>query len=126
MTLLSSFAVLGLVLAATGIYGVIAFAVAHRTHEFGVRIALGGGPSDVVRMVLGSGIRITAVGLAAGLACALATTRLLSSLLFEIKPWDPATFGTTSILVSGVALGTCWLAARRAAAVDLLVALRCE
>ncbi len=126
MTLLDCFAALGLILAATGVYGVIAYAVAHRTHEFGVRLALGARPADVVRMVVASGARAVAVGAIAGLAGALAATRILSSLLFEVKPRDPFTFAVTMALLVGFALAACWLAARRAAAVDLSVALRGE
>ncbi len=126
MTLLDSFAVLGLILAATGVYGVIAYTVAHRTHEFGVRLALGARPTDIVRMVVASGARVVAAGALAGLAGALAATRLLSSLLFEIRPHDPSTLAATTLLLVAIALAACWLAARRAAAVDLHRALHGE
>jgi putative ABC transport system permease protein len=126
MTLLDSFALLGLVLAATGVYGVIAYTVAHRTHEFGVRLALGARPGDIVWMVVGSGARVIVVGAIAGLAGALAATRLLSSLLFEVKPNDPGTLAATIVLLVAIALAACWLAARRASRVDLSVALRGE
>ncbi len=126
MMLLDAFAALGLVLAATGVYGVIAYAVAHRTHEFGVRMALGARPFDIVSIVVGSGARVVAAGAIAGLAGAFAATRLLSALLFGVKPHDPWTLAMTLGLLMGVALTACWLAARRAAAVDLSVALREE
>ena len=126
MILLTSFAVLGLVLAAIGVYGVMAYAVARRTHEFGVRLALGAQPAGIVRMVVASGARVVAAGTIAGLAGALAATRLLSSLLFEVTPRDPLTFAATVALLAGTALTACWLAARRATAVDLSVALRRE
>lgn len=126
MMLLDSFAALGLVLAATGVYGVIAYTVAHRTHEFGVRLALGARPYDIILMVVGSGARVIAAGAIAGLAGALAATRLLSSLLFEVKPNDPWTLAATMVLLIAIALVACWLAARRASKVDLNVALRGE
>ena len=126
MALLDGFALLGLALAATGVYGVIAYSVARRTHEFGVRLALGARPGDIVRMVVGSGARVVAAGAVAGLAGALAATRLLSSLLFEVKPGDPATLAATLLLLVAIAVGSCWLAARRASRVDVNVALRGE
>jgi putative ABC transport system permease protein len=126
MTLLDSFAVLGLILAATGVYGVIAYTVAHRTQEFGIRLALGASPGDIVLMVVGSGARVIAAGAIAGLAGALAAARLLSSLLFEVKPNDPGTLAATMVLLIAIALAACWLAARRASRVDLNMALRGE
>ncbi len=125
-TLLNSFAALGLTLAAIGVYGVIAYAVSRRTREFGIRLALGAQPVGIVRMVVSSGARVIVVGALGGLLGALATTRLLSSLLFEVKPRDPLTLFATMALLMGTALAACWLAARRAAAVDLSVALRRE
>jgi putative ABC transport system permease protein len=126
MSLLTGFAMLGLTLAAIGVYGVMAYTVARRTHEFGVRLALGAQPTDIVRMVVASGARVVAAGVIAGLAGALAATRLLSSLLFEVKPRDPSTLAVTAAVLVGTALAACWFAARRAAAVDLSVALRRE
>ncbi len=126
MTLLNSFAALGLTLAAIGVYGVMAYTVARRTHEFGIRFALGARPGNIVRLVLASGARAVGAGAIAGLAGALLTTRLLSSLLFEVKPRDPLTFTITSVSLVGIAMAACWLAARRATAVDLSVALRQE
>ena len=115
-----------LVLAATGVYGVIAYTVAHRTHEFGVRLALGARPADIVLMVVGSGARVIAAGTIAGLAGALVATRLLSSLLFEVRANDPGTLAATMALLVAIALAACWLAARRASGVDISVALRGE
>lgn len=126
MTLFNSSAALGLILASVGIYGVIAFAVARRTHEFGIRLALGAAPGDNARLVLGAGSRVVAAGAVIGLTGALVATRLLSSLLFEVKPWDPLTLAITAVLLVGVALMACWVAARRATGVDVSVALRCE
>ena len=126
MTLLNSFAALGLILAVVGIYGVIAYAVARRTHEFGVRLALGAEPGDIVRLVVRSAARVIATGFLVGLAGALVATRVLSSLLFEIKPRDPLTLVVTGGLLVGVSLLGCWLAARRAGSVDPSMALRCE
>jgi hypothetical protein len=125
-TLLNSFAALGLLLAATGVYSVIAYTVAHRTHEFGIRLALGASPRDIVLMVAGSGARVIAAGAIAGVAGALAATRLLRSLLFEVKPNDPGTLAAIVVLLMAIALAACWLAARRASRVDLSAALRAE
>jgi len=124
MTLLNSFAALGLILSAVGVYGVMAYAVARRTHEFGIRFALGAQPGDIVRLVLGSGARVVGAGAIAGLAGALAATRLLSSLLFEVKPRDTLTFVITGALLVGIAMAACWAAARQATTIDLSVALR--
>jgi putative ABC transport system permease protein len=124
--LLSAFAGVGIALAATGIYAVIANGVSRRTHEFGVRLALGATPGDIVRMVMGAGARVVALGACAGLAGAIAATRLLSSLLFGVKPGDPWTLAGALILLTAIALAACWLAARRAASVDLGAALRRE
>jgi predicted permease len=126
MTLLDSFALLGLALAATGVYGVIAYVVAQRTHEFGIRLALGATPREIVGMVLGSGARVIAAGAIAGVAGALAATRMLTSLLYEVKPNDPGTLAATVVLLLGIALAACWLAARRASRVEVSAALRAE
>jgi predicted permease len=126
MTLLDSFAGIGLILAAVGIYGVMAYAVARRTHEFGVRLALGATPDDILRLALGSGVRVIAAGVVVGMAGALAVTRLLSSLLYEVKPRDPITLAATAAVLAAITLTACWLAARQSTAVDPTVALRCE
>lgn len=124
--LLTFSAVVGLILAAVGVYGVVAFNVARRTHEFGVRLAVGATPGDIVRLVLGSAARIVVAGAAVGLGGALVLTRLLSSLLFGVGPRDPLTFLLTGTLLAGVALLACWLAARRTTGVEVSVALRYE
>lgn len=124
--LLGLFAVLVLVLGAVGIYGVTSYLVTQRTHEIGVRMALGAERADVARLVLAQGGRVTVIGLAIGLPAAYGLTRLLSSLLFRVSPTDLVTFLVVPPVLAGVALLTCYLPARRAAAVDPVVALRTE
>jgi predicted permease len=124
MILLGVFAALALVLAWVGIYGLISFVVGQRTHEIGVRMALGAQPRDVVRLVVGEGLRTALIGVAAGVATALGLTRLLDNLLFGVAPQDPLTFAAVSIALVMVALLACYLPARGAARVDPMVALR--
>jgi len=124
--LLTSFSSLALLLAATGIYGVISYSVSRRTREFGLRMAVGAQRSDVVELVLKRGIRLAALGIVLGLAAAFGLTRFLSAMLFGIAPTDSATFLVTPILLIAIALLACWLPARRAARVDPMVALRHE
>jgi ABC-type antimicrobial peptide transport system permease subunit len=124
--LLLAFAVTALLLAAVGIYGVVALGVADRVREFGVRLALGAAPADVLRLVLRDGVRLVGAGVAIGLAAALGLARALEALLFGVQPLDPLTFAVVAAVLGTVALGACYLPARRATATDPLAALRHE
>lgn len=117
---------LALALAAIGIYGVISYAVSTRTHEIGIRMALGAQRPAVIQMVISQGMRLTLIGVALGLALALALTRLLKTLLFGVSSTDPVTFLVAALLLAAVALMACYIPARRAANVDPMVALRHE
>ncbi|HKW74222.1 MAG TPA: ABC transporter permease [Terriglobales bacterium] len=126
MLLLSAFAVLALVLCCIGIYGVISHLVGQRTHEIGVRMALGAQPSDVMRLVLGQGLRMAFLGVVIGIVAALALTRLMANQLFGVSSHDPLTFVAVGALLTLVALLACYAPARRAIRVDPLVALKYE
>ena len=126
MSLLGLFAGMAMILAAVGIYGLLSYSVSQRTHEIGVRVAVGARRRDVLKLVLGQGARLAAVGLAAGVLGALALTRLMASLLFGVTATDPATFATVALLMMAVALLACFVPARRAMRVDPMVALRHE
>jgi predicted permease len=124
--LLGSFAVLAVILAVVGIYGVMAYSVSLRTHEFGIRMALGAQRSHVLWIVLKQGLALTVIGLAAGLAGAFALTRYLRSLLYEVSSTDPLTFAAVTVLLGAVAMLACYTPARRSTRIDPIAALRRE
>jgi predicted permease len=126
MMLFTLFAALAMLLAALGIYGVMAYSVAERTHEVGIRMALGARQSDVLRLIIKKGMAITLIGVAAGLAVAFGLTRLMTTLLFGVTPTDATTFAAVAAFVVTVALLACYIPARRAAKVDPVIALRAE
>jgi putative ABC transport system permease protein len=126
LLLVTAFSTVAFAIAALGIYGVIAYAVARRTREFGIRLALGARPADVFRLVLGQGGRLVGAGLLVGLATALATARVLQSLLYATSPHDPLVLAAIAALFSAVALLACWLPARRATRINPMEALRAE
>jgi putative ABC transport system permease protein len=124
--LLSAFALLALVLAAIGVYGVIALAVSQRTREIGVRVALGAQRHDIAKMVVGYGMKTIAVGIVLGIAGSLVASRVLRNLLFEVQPTDPLTYGVVVFLLAAVGLTAAYLPSHRATAIDPLDALREE
>ncbi|HJS99373.1 MAG TPA: ABC transporter permease [Terriglobales bacterium] len=126
MSLLSGFAVLALLMAAIGLYGVLSYSVSQRMHEMGLRMALGANARDLMRLVVGQGIRVVLTGIVAGLLASFAATRLLAGMLFEVSPLDPFTFATMAVVLVAAALLASFVPARRATRVDPMVALRYE
>jgi ABC-type antimicrobial peptide transport system permease subunit len=126
MILLGIFAALALLLSSIGIYGVISYIVGQRTREIGVRIVLGAGRADVLRLVLIEGAKMTAIGLLVGLVASFGLTRLVAHLLFGVSPTDPLTLAAVVLLLAAVSLLACYIPARRATTVDPLIALRSE
>ena len=126
MWLFSAFALLALVLGAVGIYGVFSYYVTERTHEIGVRVALGAKSNDILKLVVGRGLELTLIGVVIGVMCAIALTRFLSSLLYGVTPTDPSTFAAVSFVLASMGLLASYIPARRAMRVDPMVALRYE
>jgi len=124
--LTSTMGLLGLILAVVGVYSVVSYAAGQRTHEIGIRMALGAAPQDILLMVLRQSVVVVAIGLTVGLAAALAGTRAIASLIVGVRPTDAATFVTVVVLLAVIALIACWIPARRATRINPLVALRYE
>jgi putative ABC transport system permease protein len=125
-TLVTLFAILGLVLAAVGIYGVMAYTVSERTHEIGVRVALGATRHEVLRMIMSEAVALAAAGIVLGIGGAAATSRLMAALLFGVTPTDPSTFASIAAILMAIALAGSYVPARRATRVDPMATLRSE
>ena len=126
MEMVGLFALTALLLAGLGIYGVISYLVSERTQEIGIRLALGASRSSILRIILRQGLGLAIVGAAVGIVCALIVSHLMASLLYGVRPTDPATFAGVALLLMGVALLACYVPAHRAMRVDPMVALRYE
>jgi putative ABC transport system permease protein len=126
MLLVTVFAGVALVLAAVGLYGVVAYSASQRTREIGVRVAMGATRGDVLRLVVGDGVKLAAIGIVIGLGCAAALARFVETLLFEVTTSDPTSYVATALLLLGVAVVACYVPARRAARVDPVIALQSE
>ena len=124
--LTTAMGLLGLVLAVVGVYGVVSYAATQRTHEIGIRMALGAGRRDILKMVIGQGFGVVAIGVALGLIAAIAGTSAIANVFVGIRATDPLTYTIVVGILVGVALFACWIPARRATRVDPLVALRHE
>lgn len=124
--LLASFAGLALILSALGIYSVLSYSIAQQTREIGLRMALGAQQGNVLRLVIGGGARLAAIGIAVGLTAALTLTQLMKVLLFGVRPTDPFTFTAVIALLAVTSILACYIPARRAMRVDPIEALRCE
>jgi ABC-type antimicrobial peptide transport system permease subunit len=120
------FAALALVLASVGVYGVMSYMVSQRTREIGVRMAIGAGPRDALKLVIGQGAKLIAAGLGAGLIVAFIAGRIINSMLYQVSATDPLTYLVTPLLLAAVALVACYIPARRAMKVDPMTALRTE
>jgi ABC-type antimicrobial peptide transport system permease subunit len=126
MILLAAFAVLALILSCVGIFGVISYVVTQRTHEIGIRMALGAQRNDVLKLMLGEGMQMAMAGVVVGLVASVFLTRLLSTMLYGVSATDPITFIGVAVILSAVALTACYIPTRRAMRVDPMVALRYE